>query len=300
MTPNNSPIKHVPSDLFQRAPFDSFWLTASYSVPSQQYLQTEVENVLSALGTLAEHFESGAVLTLDAEWIQEQNRRVLAGLNFDEHVTPGEYTTTPLVVGTYRGAPPEDIPLLVNKLLRWLDELTTPEEGQPENLRFFQAFLAATLGHLYLAWIHPFGDGNGRTARLLECAILTRSGLVPWCRQTCCLITTTARAGSITVGSMRHHNPALYWASCTMPRLDSSTNYTSRSKASRLNKCGFRGSTMCTRGSPANPTQSRLRANARGSSHSTQPAARLTRCAGSPLNWPNATQAREVKRLAAT
>ena len=33
--------------------------------------------------------------------------------------------------------------------------------------------------HLYLAWIHPFGDGNGRTARLVEFAILANSGLVP-------------------------------------------------------------------------------------------------------------------------
>ncbi len=47
-------------------------------------------------------------------------------------------------------------------------------------MRFFHAFLAATLGHLYLAWIHPFGDGNGRTARLLECAVLAHSGVVPW------------------------------------------------------------------------------------------------------------------------
>lgn len=28
------------------------------------------------------------------------------------------------------------------------------------------------MAHLYIAWIHPFGDGNGRTARLLEFQIL--------------------------------------------------------------------------------------------------------------------------------
>jgi len=33
------------------------------------------------------------------------------------------------------------------------------------------------LAHLYLAWIHPFGDGNGRTARLLEFQILMSSGI---------------------------------------------------------------------------------------------------------------------------
>lgn len=32
------------------------------------------------------------------------------------------------------------------------------------------------IAHLYLAWIHPFGDGNGRTARLLELQILLSAG----------------------------------------------------------------------------------------------------------------------------
>jgi Fic family protein len=45
--------------------------------------------------------------------------------------------------------------------------------------RLVSAFHAATLAHLYIAWIHPFGDGNGRTARLVESAILANSGMVP-------------------------------------------------------------------------------------------------------------------------
>jgi Fic family protein len=34
------------------------------------------------------------------------------------------------------------------------------------------------MGHLYLAWIHPFGDGNGRTARAFELRILM-NGRIP-------------------------------------------------------------------------------------------------------------------------
>jgi Fic family protein len=41
------------------------------------------------------------------------------------------------------------------------------------------AVLRAILAHLYIAWIHPFGNGNGRTARLVEVQILASSGLVP-------------------------------------------------------------------------------------------------------------------------
>lgn len=37
--------------------------------------------------------------------------------------------------------------------------------------------LKAIISHLYIAWIHPFGDGNGRTARLLEFQILLASGM---------------------------------------------------------------------------------------------------------------------------
>ena len=39
------------------------------------------------------------------------------------------------------------------------------------------SLLHAILAHLYLAWIHPFGDGNGRTARLVEFMLLARSGV---------------------------------------------------------------------------------------------------------------------------
>jgi Fic family protein len=33
------------------------------------------------------------------------------------------------------------------------------------------------VAHLCLAWIHPFGDGNGRTARLVEFQILLGAGV---------------------------------------------------------------------------------------------------------------------------
>lgn len=33
------------------------------------------------------------------------------------------------------------------------------------------------VAHIYIAWVHPFGDGNGRTARLVEFGILTEAGI---------------------------------------------------------------------------------------------------------------------------
>jgi hypothetical protein len=39
------------------------------------------------------------------------------------------------------------------------------------------AIIRAIIAHIYLAWIHPFGDGNGRTARLVEFQILLAAGV---------------------------------------------------------------------------------------------------------------------------
>ncbi len=46
-------------------------------------------------------------------------------------------------------------------------------------MRFAVTVAKAVLAHLYIAWIHPFADGNGRTARLVEFQILAQSGLIP-------------------------------------------------------------------------------------------------------------------------
>jgi Fic family protein len=154
--------------------------------PSQEYLQHEVENVIDALNRIDKEARArartGEPFVITPEWISEQNRLVLSNLDHEDHVVPGEYTHAQLRAGNYRAAPPENVELLMDRLCRWLNDLLVPlaDANTAADMRFFNAFLAAVLGHLYIAWIHPFGDGNGRTARLLECAILANSGVVPW------------------------------------------------------------------------------------------------------------------------
>lgn len=150
---------------------------------SQEYLQREVENVHDVLKKIDEQSGEEVPFRLSPEWLKEQNAQILDGIECEDHVVPGAYTTKTLVVGSiYRGAWPEDVPYLIDRLCEWinrlLDDVRSAEIG--DDLKFVNVFNAAVLSHLYIAWIHPFGDGNGRTARALECAILAGSGLVPW------------------------------------------------------------------------------------------------------------------------
>jgi Fic family protein len=149
---------------------------------SQQYLEQEVRNIVGVLQGIRELAWSGERYQLTAAWLQEQNACILADIDAPDHVVPGHFTQRSLIVGTYRGAPPEDVPYLVDRLCEWVN--AHMNQGQStdvrEDMAFFNAMTTAILAHVYIAWIHPFGDGNGRSARVLECAILTASGLVPW------------------------------------------------------------------------------------------------------------------------
>lgn len=152
--------------------------------PSQEYLEIEIRNVVDALREIDESGRQGNSFLLSAEWLKAQNETVLRDLEVAEHVVPGQYTQDSLLVGhVYRGAPPEDLDYLVDRMCSWLNEsLVKPsQDGEADaDMRFYNAVFAAVLTHLYLVWIHPFGDGNGRTARLAEVAILAHSGVVPW------------------------------------------------------------------------------------------------------------------------
>lgn len=139
--------------------------------PSQEYMKREVSNVVAALNDLL----STDSTQITIEEIEDYNRTVLDGLEIEDWIVPGEIRDRSVGVGRYRGAPAEDCEYLLGKTCGWLngdDFCVSQGEG-----RIVFGLLRAILAHLYIAWIHPFGDGNGRTARLLEFKILYSSGV---------------------------------------------------------------------------------------------------------------------------
>jgi Fic family protein len=140
---------------------------------SKEYLAREIDNIIRVANEIWRD-QSGRYRNLSPELIREFNRRILEGLTLDPHVVPGEYRSYSVGVGTYRAAPAADCDYLLDRLCTWLNE--APQEQTPER-RMAHAVVKAVLAHLYLAWIHPFGDGNGRTARLMEFQILVQAGV---------------------------------------------------------------------------------------------------------------------------
>jgi Fic family protein len=140
---------------------------------SKEYLGQEIDNVVRACNELPAAASEG-VIALTAERVCAFNRQVLAGLKVEEDVVPGEVRRHSVTVGRYLGAPAADCRYLLERFCAWLESRDfTPQPG----LELVYAILKAIVAHVYLAWIHPFGDGNGRTARLMEFQILMVAGV---------------------------------------------------------------------------------------------------------------------------
>ena len=141
--------------------------------PSKQYLGTEVQNVLDACNEMLDDLSSGVKLQLDLERVKYLNLRVLGGIDIYEEAVPGEIRTHSVGVARYRGAPPQDCEYLLTRLCQWLNEMDFDLGHSP----LASSIVKSIIAHLYIAWIHPFGDGNGRTARLLEWQLLLNAGV---------------------------------------------------------------------------------------------------------------------------
>lgn len=107
------------------------------------------------------------------QFIRELNQLITADIIHKDH-TPGQYRNHKVEVGNAdhggKYVPPRilaDIQPLMTAFAEWINSEAVMAEG---------ALVRAALAHYHLGLIHPFGDGNGRTARLVEAVILHHAG----------------------------------------------------------------------------------------------------------------------------
>ena len=140
--------------------------------PSREYLKRELDNIVAACNQLSAQLEQEGRILLTVERFEGMNAQVLNGLDVDDGVTPGRVRTGNVSVGRYRCPEGRDARFLLQRLCTLLNDLAAPDIDATAF-----AVIKAIFAHVYFVWIHPFEDGNGRTGRLVELAILLEAGL---------------------------------------------------------------------------------------------------------------------------
>ena len=129
----------------------------------------EVINYRKAFDLVADYLGSGEPITEGL--IREIHKRLVHGVRGNT-ASPGEYRRIQNYVANsitkeiiYTPPPPQDVPPLMTAFASWL---SSEQEIHP--------ILVAGIAQFQLVHIHPFVDGNGRTARLLSMLCMYRKG----------------------------------------------------------------------------------------------------------------------------
>ena len=142
--------------------------------PSKAYQETEVRNILDAFNILLQEIIEHKIehlITIDL--LKRFHKMVGQNLGKYFNAIPGHLRNNDVIVGTYRCPDHRDVPVLLERLCVWLrNEFKFGKKEQS----FSDVLIQAIITHLYIVWIHPFSDGNGRTGRLVEFYILLRGG----------------------------------------------------------------------------------------------------------------------------
>ena len=129
----------------------------------------EVVNYRKAFDLVADYLGRGDPITEGL--VREIHKRLVRGVRGNS-AAPGEYRSVQNYVANsvtkeiiYTPPPPQQVPPLMAEFVAWLN---AEQEVHP--------ILVAGVAQFQLVHIHPFLDGNGRTARLLSMLCLYRKG----------------------------------------------------------------------------------------------------------------------------
>lgn len=135
--------------------------------------EIEIGNLNTAYKMIKEMQIAGEPLILNEQFIKDLHRIITLDVQ-SEGNNPGHYRSHKVQVGdrNHGGVhtPPKclsDIDKLMKSYVHWLNSSELMNLYPP---------IRAALAHYHFGLIHPFGDGNGRTARLLEAFMMQASG----------------------------------------------------------------------------------------------------------------------------
>ena len=128
----------------------------------------ELRNIRRAIEFIEKNIDIGS--SIKESHFREIHKIVVKDLKNDGSKTPGKYRTENVVITKSSHVPPEHIavPSLMTELMEYINE-SAPNK---------QDILKIAIAHHRFTAIHPFDNGNGRTARLVTYAMLVKFGFI--------------------------------------------------------------------------------------------------------------------------
>ena len=105
---------------------------------------------------------------LTEELVRHLHRTITQDIGYPNNI-PGKYRTHPVRVGQY--IPPGSGERVKALMAEFISRFNS------EPMAYWNPVIRAIVPHFYVLAIHPFGDGNGRTARAVESYLLYQAGI---------------------------------------------------------------------------------------------------------------------------
>lgn len=129
----------------------------------------EIQNIEKAMAFIEENVND---YPINRTFLSEMHKKIVDGLlpppNGEGDSTPGVYRKVNLKINKSSHKPPEWLAVedYMNELLEFVNKDDSPKYD----------LLKTAIAHHRFVWIHPFGNGNGRTVRLFTYAMLVKAG----------------------------------------------------------------------------------------------------------------------------
>jgi Fic family protein len=129
---------------------------------------SEIANVEAAMDFIEKNIQTGSKITNSI--IRELHKLTVVELSSSKEGdrTPGEYRSWSVEIAKSNHSPMDamHVNLYMEELLTFINHDHPPQYD----------LIKIAIAHHRFAWIHPFGNGNGRTVRLLTYALLIKYG----------------------------------------------------------------------------------------------------------------------------
>lgn len=129
----------------------------------------EIQNIEKAMAFIEENVKD---FPINKAFISEMHKMIVDGLlpppNGEGDITPGTYRKINLIINRSSHLPPDWLRVddYMSELIDFINRRDSPKYD----------LLKAAIAHHRFVWIHPFGNGNGRTVRLFTYAMLVKTG----------------------------------------------------------------------------------------------------------------------------